>query len=511
MTKGAPPLVPSAARPWRTWLLILCAVAASALFYPQFSLSHDVSWYLVATRRFMDGARLYVDVIEINPPLAFYLTVPGLALADGLGLTPEAGFVLYVSLLGGAAAWWTLRLVERADIDARLKLIFPAAALVGAFLLPIGEFGQREHLMLILAMPYCFYLVLRDHLRPISVAERVGLGFAACLGLALKPYFLLIPFGILVARLAASRRWRELFDPAQFALGGGLIAYVLFIRFMHPEYLIEIVPVAREVYGSYGSAAARVLLRPEFLSFLVLTVLARVAGSRSDFILLGLMGATLGAFVAYAVQFKGWNYHMLPGAFFLLLSLGVIAAGPRSGSMRWSHRLAIIIAVYLAIGPNVQHGPYRAQTTEAFGAFVDRPHRSILVLSTNVWAAFPFVNEVQGQWASRFPAQWYIPGAVQRRAASDCRTAPDLCARLDAILDKARTAIIEDLLRYRPDHVFIDARAEKSYFGSVDFDYRVFLSRDPRFADIWADYRPMGEVGEYEVWALRDPERRKAS
>jgi len=36
-------------------------------------LHSDVSWYLVATERFVNGARLYQDVIEVNPPLAFYL------------------------------------------------------------------------------------------------------------------------------------------------------------------------------------------------------------------------------------------------------------------------------------------------------------------------------------------------------------------------------------------------------------------------------------------------------
>ena len=60
-------------------------VVASALFYPQHDLSHDASWYLIATQKFFSGAELYSDIYEINPPLAFYLTIPSLYISNALG------------------------------------------------------------------------------------------------------------------------------------------------------------------------------------------------------------------------------------------------------------------------------------------------------------------------------------------------------------------------------------------------------------------------------------------
>ena len=36
------------------------------------TINHDTAWYLYATRAWLDGAQLYVDIVEVNPPLSFY-------------------------------------------------------------------------------------------------------------------------------------------------------------------------------------------------------------------------------------------------------------------------------------------------------------------------------------------------------------------------------------------------------------------------------------------------------
>ena len=74
-------------------LLILAAGAAAFTFYGAQHLNHDSSWYLVATRKWLAGATLYRDVMEINPPLAFFLTAPGLWLADALAIGDCSGLL----------------------------------------------------------------------------------------------------------------------------------------------------------------------------------------------------------------------------------------------------------------------------------------------------------------------------------------------------------------------------------------------------------------------------------
>ena len=49
----------------------------------------DVSWLLIAGERWLDGQRLYSEVLETNPPMAVLVYVPGILLARALGISAE--------------------------------------------------------------------------------------------------------------------------------------------------------------------------------------------------------------------------------------------------------------------------------------------------------------------------------------------------------------------------------------------------------------------------------------
>ncbi len=49
-------------------------------------LNHDSAWALYVGQAMMDGAQLYQDIIEINPPLAFALAVPPVWIANLAGI-----------------------------------------------------------------------------------------------------------------------------------------------------------------------------------------------------------------------------------------------------------------------------------------------------------------------------------------------------------------------------------------------------------------------------------------
>ena len=47
-------------------------------------LNTDVSWLIVVCQRMLDGQHLYRDIIEINPPMAAFAYLPGVAQLDAL-------------------------------------------------------------------------------------------------------------------------------------------------------------------------------------------------------------------------------------------------------------------------------------------------------------------------------------------------------------------------------------------------------------------------------------------
>ena len=51
-------------------------------------LNHDTAWYLYVAQGLRGGGELYRDYVEVNPPLAMWLTVPVVMLSGATGLAP---------------------------------------------------------------------------------------------------------------------------------------------------------------------------------------------------------------------------------------------------------------------------------------------------------------------------------------------------------------------------------------------------------------------------------------
>src|SRR5690349_19997139 len=69
----------------------------------------DVNWLLTAAERVQDGHRLYVDLIETNPPMAVLTSLPGIVLARAF----DVPVAIVTDALVFAAAFASLALVCR--------------------------------------------------------------------------------------------------------------------------------------------------------------------------------------------------------------------------------------------------------------------------------------------------------------------------------------------------------------------------------------------------------------
>lgn len=250
------------------------------------------------------------------------------------------------------------------------------------------------------------------------------------------------------------------------------------------------------------------MIRSEAVALFFLVLLVLWTRSSLDQVSRRLVAGALGALAVYLVQFKGWNYQTIPFSFFAALSALWIAHSRRSFARRKTAALFLVMgAVIFAIAPQLARGPYDTKMVSPFASFIEAPAPRILVYSTNVSAGFPFTNAVGGHWSSRFPAQWFIPGALIGLRETECGAKPETCNELTGIIGTARDANTEDFLRNRPEYVFVDERKNKSYFGGLAFDYIDFMKEDPRFARAWSNCRRIGAVErfQYGVWRCDTP------
>ena len=86
-----------------TVAVVVLLVAIQAVVRYGSHIDSAVAWYLYAGGRFLDGAALYSDIFELNPPLALWLCAAVVALARGLAVDPTLLFKTILFLLTGVS------------------------------------------------------------------------------------------------------------------------------------------------------------------------------------------------------------------------------------------------------------------------------------------------------------------------------------------------------------------------------------------------------------------------
>jgi hypothetical protein len=182
----------------------------------------DIAFPLWAAERMQHGARLYVDILEINPPLFIWLDLPLVWLSRVTGLGSITWYRIATSLLlfaSLAGCWWALKrgLGGEEVEEVKFRRVLWLAAAFALLLLPRLDWGEREHLSLALTLPYILLGIARARGRTVPRGGAALAGIAAGVGIALKPYFVLVWVG----REWAARRSTRLRAAARQASPGG--------------------------------------------------------------------------------------------------------------------------------------------------------------------------------------------------------------------------------------------------------------------------------------------------
>ena len=74
--------------PWPI-VLSLIVLAIAVPWQTRWGVIPDTSWIITLCERMLAGDRLYVDLIETNPPFTLWLYMPAVYLANLLGVAPE--------------------------------------------------------------------------------------------------------------------------------------------------------------------------------------------------------------------------------------------------------------------------------------------------------------------------------------------------------------------------------------------------------------------------------------
>ena len=216
---------------------ILIFVLATYWLMDGSMLNHDTSWYLISTAWWLDGARIGEDIIELNPPLAYYLTAPAVLLARLVNWEPAQALSTCIFTIWFVSVVWFDAIGARCNgISTSCRRAVVAVACLALFLLALKDFAQREFLMILFALPYLALTSFRPDNCELAMAERILIGLFATIGLALKPYFLILPAAMTFVQVVRRRSLAPVLEPQNLAITAGCLIYLLAAFVLHPAY-----------------------------------------------------------------------------------------------------------------------------------------------------------------------------------------------------------------------------------------------------------------------------------
>jgi hypothetical protein len=381
-------------------------------------------------------------------------------------------------------------------------------------LLPGPDFGQREHMLAMVLLPY-FVVVASGHPSRISRPSRAALGIAAGIVIAFKPYFglyLLLGEGILLLR---RRDPRLLLRAEVIAIITVLASAVLGTVILFPEYLDFIVPLGREVYHGFEEPLAVVMTDAATYWTLALCVAALMIAARtSDSSMRDLVGtlvaAAAAALVIFVMQRKGWIYQALPALIFATIAVGasLVAALAAHAARRGGSLVAVAVAAAIVVLPGA---------LLTYGAFVDSSRRAAeirplidlvsqatprraLFLSTHLPHAFPVVNYAGASWPYRYHHLLPLPGLYRGfdpRAAGAPFRRPDQMGPTEA---RFFATVVEDALRFPPQLILVDRGSQYAPLDDLRFDFVAYFRQHPQFARMMDGFRYAGRVSAHDVY-----------
>ncbi len=440
----------------------LCGVIlVFSIFWQQrWGIVADTSWLITVGERVLSGERLYVDLIEANPPFSVWMYLPAVATARLVGMAPETlvqGYVYLMCMAGLSLAALIARragFTENAGLFALLPVFF--ALLI---LFPGNAFTERDHIGTALLAPL---LVLTAWRIDAGAGEQPSWRYAIPAGLAggvivlVKPYYALAIFGPALYLAWRRRSLRPLIGMEYWSAAGGCAAYLAAVLWMHPEFIREVMPVLSETYLRVGQPFS-LLLQQYAAGYALILVLLKLIRPRRPLSPLAAVFAlaSLAGMAVMIHQAKGWPYHAYPA---IALGLAAVLCQAARRPVVSALELGGIRMLLLAGAMVVNAFPFMAtQKPDAALAATIREageQPTVALVGTDIAAGHPLTRMVGGDWISAYCSDWLGAFALNLSDATRANDDPT-AARYEAIATDYAALKLAELQRLRPEILIV--------------------------------------------------------
>ncbi|MBP9089470.1 hypothetical protein KBI23_00475 [bacterium] len=242
---------------WLTAFSIFALLLVRVFLLPSNIINPDCSMFLRAGQLVLAGARPYIDFVELNPPLIFYINVIPSLFAKLSGLSPETSLYLFTLLLFSLSLLLSWKLLHDCSESSAIYFgpIIVAFCLGNLICYEWVQFGQRQQLLANALLPFFICRYLRWHGSKVNaaIASLSGLLCGAMTGLL--PQYAAIVVGLELFYVWRQGKMRPLIAPETLSFIISILAYGLFVlgqESIRLEFFGRWMPMVSEGYALYN-------------------------------------------------------------------------------------------------------------------------------------------------------------------------------------------------------------------------------------------------------------------
>ncbi|MBI5569104.1 MAG: hypothetical protein HY914_04080 [Desulfomonile tiedjei] len=518
----------------------LCALLIVILF-SNLPLNLDCALFLDCARKLVRGGIPYVDCVDVNPPMSFYIHIPAVFVSDLFGMDGTIVFHLMVAALIAYSSGMLLHLLLRLYPSASIPVLLVVTTTwisFSVYVVCFGWFGEREQLFMLAYVPFLFCRQARH------VGAHVGSTAAAVIGAILgpfalvKPHFCVIALAVEAWMLFRTRRFSSLLRAeALLAVGWGVayaVSFAVAPAEMKEAFWGRWLPFVARNYNVFDLPLKDFALRglpalPHYVPLALMSLpacvfIARKFSSGARLNVEALVVGTLAAYGMFLIQHKGWPYQVYPMLGFSFLLAGIMAmaaiepasvfAEPTLKEPRGlrSALLAVICSVLIAGSCLVAaHRLSKRDTvrseTDPFIELIEKyssPDERVAWISPSLNPGTQAVIYAKRISGSRFSGAW--PLAMLYKDVSRTAAGPFPYRTMKQAPEEERLFLSDlgtDMQRNRPRLVFIHA-VDAPTTRPAGFIMEEYLQKNGWMKEYMSNYAFLVALNGYSVYRLED-------
>ena len=392
----------------------------------------DIAYFIDGALRILDGERPYVDFFNVNLLTIQYLYVIPVVISKITGFHAVSIWMIstWVQMLVSMGVSYRLTKIAFKNANPSFHLSIPLSlGFISWVMLFTVDFGQREHLFALYAVPWILlrYCTYEGYVSQSKIYFFAGLLLAVVA--SIKPYFVL---AIIVIEFYWIVRYRNLWKIFTFEIYGVIVAGLIYIGFLiiNPDMLEGMVDTIQSAvlgYRNRKDSLSNETIVPHFqIPLLIGLVIFAISWMRDEgfFRFIGglavftLMGATLVVFQA------GSNIYLHSALFMgamVCVSVLITSRHSRSDSDVPSHNISyagiflLLFITLFSIGNTAIYWTslttIRLETPKELQEVVEsysKPGDDVLFLSSRLGDMMPWLRLIDRNQASSYMTTWAL-------------------------------------------------------------------------------------------------------